>query len=212
MAIVQNPITGRSSGTYAGAVFATQFGKNVLRSKPVSVSVSQSDASKLARQKFKALAAAVKELSPALNTFFTSKDFNMPVTSYIIGQAYDRAVSGTLNNVVVDNSKLLIPTDSLGLGQYILFTLEAGEIQVEFQQPWVMDLIDDGNTIDLACYNTTSGKLVGVKTGLAKTEDFFTFTSTLIGAVDDVKVYAKPTKVVKFKASSELAEGVMATP
>ena len=208
MAIVQNPITGRSSGTYAGAVFATQFGKNVLRSKPVSVSVSQSDASKLARQKFKALAAAVKELSPALNTFFTSKDFNMPVTSYIIGQAYDRAVSGTLGNVVVDYEQILLPTDSLRLGEHIACITSVGEVAVNFEQPAVTNLIGIDNTIDLACYNTTTGKLVGIRTGLAANAYDYTFVSTLIGSTDVMKVYVKPSKVVKFKAISELAEGL----
>jgi len=205
MAIVQNPITGRSSGTYAGAVFATQFGKNVLRSKPVSVSVSQSDASKLARQKFKALAAAVKELSPALNTFFTSKDFNMPVSSYFIGQAYDRAVSGTLNNVVVDYSKLVVPADSLGLAQYITIYPDIGVMDVNFTHPTVPNLIGFDNTLDLACYNASTGKLVSVKTGLPSSSDQFIFSSSLIGVEDTILIYAKPSKSVKFKASSELA-------
>lgn len=205
MAIVQNPITGRSSGTYAGAVFATQFGKNVLRSKPVSVSVSQSDASKLARQKFKALAAAVKELSPALNTFFKSKEFNMPVSSYFIGQAYNRAVSGTLGNVVVDYSKLIVPADSLGLAQYISIGRGPGAVEVMFDQPEVENLIGTDNTIDLACYHVSSGKLVSVKTGLPSTSDDVLFLSSLLEATDDVQVYVKPSKSVKSKSSSELA-------
>jgi hypothetical protein len=205
MAIVQNPITGRSSGTYAGAVFATQFGKNVLRSKPVSVSVSQSDASKLARQKFKALAAAVKELSPALNTFFTSKDFNMPVTSYIIGQAYDRAVSGTLNNVVVDYSKLIVPDDALGLAEYIYLTIVSEAVQVDISQPKVENLIGTDNTLDFAFYNASTGNLLGIKASVPSTSQEFAFSSSLIGATDDVKIYVKPSKSVKSKSSSELA-------
>ena len=36
-AIVQNPVTGRSRGKFAGAIFSTQFGKNTLRSKPLHV-------------------------------------------------------------------------------------------------------------------------------------------------------------------------------
>ena len=204
MAIVQNPITGRSSGTYAGAVFATQFGKNVLRSKPVSVSVSQSDASKLARQKFKALAAAVKELSPALNTFFTSKDFNMPVSSYFIGQAYDRAVSGTLGNVVVDYSKLIVPDDALGLAKEISYDKAVDEITFYLEQPEVENLIGTDNTIDVAFYNISSGKLLGVITGLSSDSLGHAFSCSLSDTTDDIYIYAKPSKVVKFKASSEL--------
>ena len=205
MAIVQNPITGRSSGTYAGAVFARQFGKNVLRSKPVSVSVSQSDASKLARQKFKALAEALKELLPALSLFFTSKEFGMPVFSYMLKQAYHSAVSGTLNNVVVDNSKLLIAQDSLGMGQYFHQDQYPGESMAQIDQPAVTNLIGADNTIIIACYNATTGKLVGVKTGLPSNSPGVIFESTLIGVNDDIKIYAKPTKTVKSNGSSELA-------
>ena len=205
MAIVQNPITGRSSGTYAGAVFATQFGKNVLRSKPVSVSVSQSDASKLARQKFKALAAAVKELMPALSLFFTSKDFGMPVFSYMIKQAYHTAVSGTLNNVVVDNSKLLVAQDSLGMGQYFHQDQYAGESLISIDQPAVTNLIGADNTIIIACYNATTGKLVSVITDVPSNSAGHTFTSTLVGVDDDIKIYAKPAKTVRSKGSSEFA-------
>ena len=205
MAIVQNPITGRSSGTYAGAVFATQFGKNVLRSKPVSASVSQSDASKLARQKFKALAEALKELLPALSLFFTSKEFGMPVFSYMLKQAYHSAVSGTLNNVVVDYSKLLVAQDSLGMGQYIRSEQNEGEYITYLTQPAVTNLIGAENTLDLACYNASSGKLVSVKTSLPSTADDFQFLSSLIGIGDDIMLFAKPTKTVKSNGSSELA-------
>jgi hypothetical protein len=37
MAIVQNPITGRTRGKFASAVFSKQFGKNTMRSKPIEV-------------------------------------------------------------------------------------------------------------------------------------------------------------------------------
>ena len=204
MAIVQNPITGRSSGTYAGAVFATQFGKNILRSKPVSVSVSQSDASKLARQKFKALAAAVKELSPALNTFFTSKDFNMPVSSYIIGQAYDRAVSGTLNNVVIDYDEIVPAPDSLQLGDNITLEVSAQALDIILDQPAFKNIIGEDNKINIAVYNVTTGRLVTVLQDQEAGLTTKSVDSTLIGVADTLHVFVKPKKRVPFKPGSDL--------
>ena len=204
MAIVQNPITGRSSGTYAGAVFATQFGKNILRSKPVSVSVSQSDASKLARQKFKALAAAVKELLPALNVFFTSKQFNMPIMSYIIGQAYDNAITGTLDNVEIDYDKIVPAPDSLQLGEHITAISGVGEVTVSLTQPAVKNIIGEDNKINLAVYNIKTGRLVAVVEDQEPDLAEIAIESTLIGATDTIHVYVKPKKKVQFKPGNDL--------
>lgn len=37
MAIVQNPITGRSRNKFGTAVFSKQYGKNTMRAKPLDV-------------------------------------------------------------------------------------------------------------------------------------------------------------------------------
>ena len=204
MAIVQNPITGRSSGTYAGAVFATQFGKNVLRSKPVSVSVSQSDASKLARQKFKAIAEAVNELLPALSVFFTSKQFNMPISSYIIKQCYDKAISGTLNSVAVDYAKIIPAPDSLQLGEHITASQTSEELTVTLDQPAIKNIIGEDNNLNIAVYNITSGKLVSVLQDQAADLATYTFESLLFGETDTFHVYVKPKKKVQFNPGSDL--------
>ena len=204
MAIVQNPITGRSSGTYAGAVFASQFGKNVLRSKPVSVSVSQSDASKLARQKFKALAQAVKELLPALNVFFTSKQFGMPISSYIIKQCYDEALSGTLDNVAVDYNKIIPAPDSLGLGEHITTLQDSGELTVTLDQPAIKNIIGTDNKLDIAVYNSYTGKLASVLQDQEPDLATYTFENAMFGEGDDILVYIKPKKKVQFMPNSEI--------
>jgi len=208
MAIVQNPITGRSSGTYAGAVFATQFGKNVLRSKPVSVSVSQSNASKLARQKFKAIAQAVKELLPALNVFFTSKQFGMPIMSYIIGQCYDEAVSGLLDYVEVDYTKIVPAPDSLQLGEHINAVVAAGQVTITLDGTEIKNIIGADNKLNIAVYNAKTGRLVAVLEDQAADLATKTFESSLIAALDTIHVYVKPKKKVQFKPGNDLCVSV----
>ena len=43
MAVVQNPIIGRAKGQAGNMVFTTQFGKNVIKSKPLEVAYSNTD-------------------------------------------------------------------------------------------------------------------------------------------------------------------------
>ena len=52
MAIVQNPITGRTRKKFGSAVFSKQFGKNTLRSKPIEVSNPRTEKQKMQRSKF----------------------------------------------------------------------------------------------------------------------------------------------------------------
>ena len=40
MAITSNPIIGKTTGQYAGAIFYSMHGKNILRQKPENVKVS----------------------------------------------------------------------------------------------------------------------------------------------------------------------------
>lgn len=57
---VQNPLTGRSSGSFAGAIFSTWKGKNVVRSKPIEVKPSNTLAQIKNRNRLKATAEASK--------------------------------------------------------------------------------------------------------------------------------------------------------
>ena len=52
MAIVQNPITGRTRGKFSTAVFSKQFGKNTMRSKALSVRNPKTPAQLEQRAKF----------------------------------------------------------------------------------------------------------------------------------------------------------------
>lgn len=49
MAIVQNPVTGRSKNAFANAIFTTILGKNVMRSRPLSVANPRTQAQQNAR-------------------------------------------------------------------------------------------------------------------------------------------------------------------
>ena len=52
MSVIQNPIIGQARGKFANAVFSTWKGKNVMRSKALSVANPQTDAQMQQRSKF----------------------------------------------------------------------------------------------------------------------------------------------------------------
>ena len=66
MAIVQNPITGRTKKKFGNAVFSKQFGKNTLRSKPLEVKNPKTAGQVAQRSAFKAALFVVREFLPAV--------------------------------------------------------------------------------------------------------------------------------------------------
>jgi hypothetical protein len=66
MAIVQNPITGRTKKKFGNAVFSKQFGKNTLRTLPIEVKNPKTPAQVKQRSAFKAALFVVREFLPAV--------------------------------------------------------------------------------------------------------------------------------------------------
>jgi hypothetical protein len=70
MAIVENPKIGRASGKIGNVVFATQFGKNTLRSKPVNVKNPRTPAQMLIRNRVKKLVPLFSHLLNNINAAY----------------------------------------------------------------------------------------------------------------------------------------------
>lgn len=70
MAIVQNPIIGRSKGSFGNAVFSKWKGKNTLRSKALEVANPQTDLQMRQRAKFALLVAVYRQMAAILKTGF----------------------------------------------------------------------------------------------------------------------------------------------
>lgn len=67
MAIVQNPVTGRSKNAFANAIFTTILGKNVMRSKPLKVANPRTIAQQKTRKKISYLSEQAKALKNAID-------------------------------------------------------------------------------------------------------------------------------------------------
>lgn len=70
MAIVQNPIIGRSKGSFGNAVFSKWKGKNTLRSKALEVANPQTDLQMRQRAKFAILVAFYRQMAAILKIGF----------------------------------------------------------------------------------------------------------------------------------------------
>ena len=77
MAVVQNPIIGRTSGQAGGMVFTTQFGKNVMKAKAASVANPQSDAQMEQRSALTQIVAFYRLIATIIQAGFKSLSIGM---------------------------------------------------------------------------------------------------------------------------------------
>jgi len=104
MAIVQNPITGRTKKSFGTAVFTKMFDKNVIRSKPLEVKNPRTEAQVKQRNKFATIVAIVKQVVSLLNEIYGKSLTNMTPANKITGLNVKNAFTG--DPPVLDHTKL----------------------------------------------------------------------------------------------------------
>jgi hypothetical protein len=113
MAIVQNPITGRTKKKFGSAVFARQFGKNTMRTKPIEVRNPKTLLQQQQRSKFSIMVALARLMMGFIRVSFkqtatTMSQFNMFVKSNI-----STAITGAFPNYSVNFANLIISKGTL---------------------------------------------------------------------------------------------------
>ena len=103
MAVVQNPITGRSRGKFSNAVFTKWKNLNVLKSKPLSVANPQSPAQVMRRGMFSQLVEYGRTFRSVIETGFeTFKDTETWMNSFIKYNNGVVVIAGTAPDFTVD--------------------------------------------------------------------------------------------------------------
>ena len=209
MAITQNPLIGRATGTFGGAVFSKLYDKNIVRSKPVLVSVSQSDASKTIRAKFSAMSGIILNMISFITAVFKPADMKMPAYSYVLGHALKNAISGTWESLTIDWTNLLPAPDKLGLaGKFTLDKTVTDDLTVEWTATELEDIVGVGNSFNMLFVDVTGEAIAGSILDVPLADE--TATLSYIGdhSGDTIKVYICPKKVAQFKAGSELSDAI----
>lgn len=104
MAEVQNPIIGRSKNKFANAIFSTWKGKNILRSKPLTVANPQTEAQMAQRAKFSFLVHLAKTMQAVVKAGMREMAVRMT--------EFNAFVSANINNgavALVNGSWVVVP-------------------------------------------------------------------------------------------------------
>lgn len=154
MAIVQNPITGRTKQKFASAVFSKQFGKNTMRSKPVEVKNPRTPEQVNQRNKFSLMIALARQLLGMLRLSFKNMATQMSAFNAFVASNIKTAITGTPGNYAIDYSLLVI---AKGPRTKTVHFTAGNELALKVKRMWTppIDPLDDAN-LDLlyvATYN-----------------------------------------------------------
>ncbi len=108
MAIVQNPITGRTKKKFASAVFSKQFGKNTMRSKPIEVKNPKTPDQVNQRNKFSLMIALSRMILGMLRVSFQNMAQSMSAFNAFVASNIKTAITGAPGSYEIDYSLLVV--------------------------------------------------------------------------------------------------------
>jgi hypothetical protein len=132
MAIVQNPITGRSSQKFGNAVFSTQFGKNTLRTKPISVKNPRTTKQMIVRKRMKLLVHLFRQIVTVVNTAYCGSVKGMSPFNRVISLNMKQAFQETDPLEITPASFVICDNDGLHPDSFVLTTPDPDKIHVEY--------------------------------------------------------------------------------
>lgn len=106
MAIVQNPITGRTKKKFGTAVFSKQFGKNTMRSKPMDVKNPNTIGQATQRTKFSTIVNLIRQVLSLINSVYAGTLKNMSPFNKIVSINVKNAFTG--DPPVLDHTKVIL--------------------------------------------------------------------------------------------------------
>ena len=157
MAIVQNPITGRTRKKFGNAVFSEQFGKNTMRTKPVKVKNPRTVGQVNQRSKFSIMVAESRKLLALLKVSFKSMTMSMSAFNAFIKSNIKTAITGSHGNYSISYPDLVIAKGPLPQISTFSSSVElSGAIKRQWTPP--IDPNDPANNdlLYVATYSTTA--------------------------------------------------------
>jgi hypothetical protein len=190
MAIVQNPIIGRAKNKFAGAIFATQYGKNTLRSKPISVHNPKTTGQLMQRMRFNLFIALERLVLGFIRTGFKQVAVGMSSANVFVKENVMDAITGVYPSYAVDYTKLKVTMGTL-TGADTPTVAAAATHKANFA--W-SDNSGEGDALAsdkamVLCINTTKNKAVWDTVTKTRTDAAYSYSLPAAWVGDSVACY-----------------------
>lgn len=218
MAIVQNPITGRSRKKFGTAVFSKQYGKNTMRAKPLDVKNPKTVGQVKQRNKFSIVVEMIRQVLPLINEVYAgslkrmspyNKVTSINVKTAFVGEPpvldHTKVVLCDFNGSTVNNVTLIGQVDQV---MDITWDPNTNE-QEELDTPLTIVLFNCSTNLGII-FRDVALRSAGVASVSVPPSWVGAMTSLHIVTTDvNQKVKKKTMNLIKFKAGADAASVVL---
>ena len=214
MAIVQNPITGRTRNTFGNAVFSEQYGKNTIRSKPIRHKDANSPAQVTVRTKFRILVKLIPQVVPVINEAYAGTLRTMSPYNRIFTLNFKNAFTG--GSTVLDHTKVVFcEFDGSTVSNVVLTTAPNQDVNVKWD-PNTTNADELASNLTFILVNSTTNEVLTLRSVALRSAGSVDFTvpQSWVGSMTALHIVTTdsihllrgcPKMIIKFKAGVDAA-------
>lgn len=154
MAIVQNPITGRTKNKFGTAVFSKQFGKNTMRSKPIDVKNPKTAGQVKQRTKFSTVVDLIRQVLPLINEVYAGSLKKMSPFNKVTSINVKNAFTG--DPPVLDHTKVVLCHFEGSTVNNVTLTGQANQVMDITWDPHTIEQVELDTPLSFVLFNCTS--------------------------------------------------------
>ena len=222
MAIVQNPITGRTRKKFGTAVFSKHYEKNTMRSKPIQVSNPRTEGQVMQRSKFAQTVDLIRQVLPVVNDAYSNTLKNMSPFNKIVSLNAKNAFNEGTNEI--DYTKVQF-CDNIGSSvRNVEMTCEDNQVITFIWEPNTTIQAELDEPVSIILVNCAKNKAVNYPNVAPRADSAASIVAPVEWVGDVVAAYFNTTdystsnpkpdgsipkkKVILFKAGADLAKSV----
>ena len=224
MAIVQNPITGRTRKKFGTAVFSKQFDQNTMRTKPLEVKNPRTEAQVIQREKFAKVVELMRQVIKTINDAYDGKVRGMSpfnkVTSLTLKEAFDPITHA------LDYSKVIFCDNEGSNVDNVAISMQASRVINLTWDPDTDDAAELDDKVVVLLVNSIKNKVKVIETNVMRSAGSASITAPTKWVGDTVGIFIMatdytsenpqpnlphpPRKVLQFKAGFTTSDKVLA--
>ena len=222
MAIVQNPVTGRSRKKFGTAVFSKHYEQNTMRTKPLQVKNPRTEGQVMQRSKFAQTVDLIRQVLPVINEAYSGMLKNMsPFNKIVSLNAKNAFNEGTSE---IDYTKVQFCDNEGSSVRNVEMTCEDDQVITFTWDPNTAVQAELDAPISIILVNCSKNKAINFANVALRSENAASITAPVEWVGDVVAAYFSNTdystsvpkadgtipskKVIKFKAGADLVKTV----
>jgi hypothetical protein len=222
MAIVQNPITGRTRKKFGTAVFSKHYENNTMRSRPIQVSNPRTEGQVMQRSKFAQTVDLIRQVLPVVNDAYSNTLKNMSPFNKIVSLNVKSIFAEGTNEI--DYTKVQFCDNEGSNVRNVELTCEDDQVVSFIWEPNTINQAELDEPVSIILVNCIKNKAINYPAVALRSENAASVIAPVEWVGDMVAAYFSTTdyttsnpkadgsipkkKVIRFKAGCELAKNV----